>query len=121
MGLLFIAATILLTVYGQLVLKWRVGVLFASGIPPIAPDSAAILFRDIWVLSAFAAAFGASLTWIVAISGMPLSRAYPFMALNFVAVIALSGLVFGEVMTLEKVLGAGLIIMGVLLVSRSAY
>lgn len=46
-------------------------------------------------------------------SKFDLSFAYPFMSLSFVLVLALSVLLFGETLTLGKVVGITFIIIGV--------
>jgi drug/metabolite transporter (DMT)-like permease len=70
------------------------------------------------VLSAFAAAFAAALCWMLAISRLELSHAYPFVSLSFVLVLLLSALFFGESVSTEKLLGVTLIIAGVAVSSR---
>jgi uncharacterized membrane protein len=71
-----------------------------------------------WVLSGFLAAFAASLAWMAAMTKLELSHAYPFMSLNFVFVIILSSLLFQETITLPKIVGLGLIILGIVVGSR---
>lgn len=119
MAYLFIALTILLTVYGQLVLKWQVSLhpqLLAS--PFSVSDIASLLIKP-WVISAFAAAFGASLCWMAAIGRMPLSKAYPFTALSFPLIAVLAVWLFRESFDWQKVAGTVLIIAGVIVLSRS--
>jgi drug/metabolite transporter (DMT)-like permease len=70
------------------------------------------------VLSAFAAAFAAALCWMMAITKLELSHAYPFVSLSFVLVLLLSVPLFGEPLSLEKVLGVVLIVTGVAVGSR---
>ena len=89
LGYFFIAITILLTVYGQLVLKWQVDQHPDLLATPIQPRNIVILLLNPWVISAFVAAFGASLSWMAAISRMPISKAYPYMAINFLLVAVL--------------------------------
>ncbi len=108
-GHFFIVLTLLLTVYGQLVLKWQVSLAVARG------QEAAIstvrfylnLLLNPWVLSAFFAAFLASVTWMATVSRMDLSRAYPFMAINFVLILIFSYLLFSEPLSTFKVVGSG--------------
>lgn len=110
---LYLLATIGLTVYGQLVLKWRIG---AYG--PLPTDwfeklrFLLGLLLDPMILSGFAAAFLASLAWMAAMTKFELSHAYPFMSLNFVLVLLLSGWLMHEPVTALKLLGAGLIVVG---------
>lgn len=119
MSYFYIAMTIALTVYGQLILKWRVGIFMIDVAPPYTIPQGIRLLLNPWVISAFAAAFGASLFWMAAISRLPISKAYPFMALNFVFVMALAVFLFNESLSQQKVAGTALIVLGVLVLSRS--
>ena len=49
---------------------------------------------------------------------LDLSHAYPFMSLNFVFVIILSGLLFHEVVMPPKLIGLDLIILGIMVGRR---
>lgn len=115
----YILATIGLTVYGQLILKWRI-----SKFGPLPLDAfeklkfvISILF-DPAIFSGFAAAFLASLAWMGAMTKFDLSHAYPFMSLNFVVVLFLSGWLLSEPMTLQKVFGVALIVLGTVVAAR---
>jgi len=57
----------------------------------------------------------ATLAWVYVLQTVPLAKAYSFMALTFVIVPILAAFFLGEVMTLKYVIGAGLIICGLLL------
>ena len=114
MGYLYIFLTIFFTVYGQLILKWRIGKLGA--LPEIMSEKIAFmlrLFLDPFILSGFASAFIASLFWMAAMTKFELSFAYPFMSLSFILVLVLSVLLFGEMLTIGKILGLLLIIAGI--------
>lgn len=116
---LYIAATIAFTVYGQLILKWRVG--FYGQMPTESLEKLKFIFGvllDPWVLSGLAAAFLASLAWIAAMTKFELSHAYPFMSLNFVVVLLLSGWLLSEPITFQRVLGVGLIMLGTVVSAR---
>ena len=119
LGYFFIAITILLTVYGQLVLKWQVDQHPDLLATPIQPRNIVILLLNPWVISAFVAAFGASLSWMAAISRMPISKAYPYMAINFFLVAVLATLLFKESMDGYKLAGTFIIMLGVVVLSRS--
>lgn len=120
MAYLFIALTILLTVYGQIVLKWQVDLHTQLLAAPIRPLNVVILLLKPWVISAFIAAFGASLCWIAAINKLPISRAYPYMAINFFLVALLASAIFNERIDSYKILGTAMIMLGVIILSRSA-
>ncbi len=110
---LYIFATIILTVYGQLVLKWRIA---KFGFLPDDTFSKIkflfSLFLDPIILSGFAAAFLASLAWMAAMTKFELSHAYPFMSLNFAIVLLFSAWFLHEPITLQKTFGIILIMLG---------
>ena len=117
---LMVLMTVLLTTYGQLVLKWQVSLPYRA--PAFAwardwPPLFALLLRP-WVLSAFLAAFAASLCWMLAISRLELSRAYPFMALNFLLVCTLAVPLFGETLSFAKIAGLFFVIVGLIILSQ---
>lgn len=119
MAYLFIAMTILLTVYGQLILKWQVGLYPHLISAPFSIANITTLLLKPWVISGFAAAFGASIFWMAAISKLPLSRAYPFMSMNFVFVVILAAWLFREHLDTYKIFGTLVIVAGVIILSRS--
>lgn len=118
-GYAYIALTVLLTVYGQLVLKWQVGL--AGPGPDDFPAKLYFLLALLlnpWIISGFVAAFAASLAWMGAMTKFELSHAYPFMSLNFVLVLLFAGLLFNEPISTTKIVGIGLIVLGVIVGSR---
>jgi multidrug transporter EmrE-like cation transporter len=115
----YIAATICFTVYGQMILKWRIG---QFGPLPSDPFSKlkflVLLLFDPMIFSGFAAGFLASLAWMAAMTKFPLNHAYPFMSLNFVVVGVLSYWILNEPISLQKCTGLGLIVLGTILAAR---
>jgi drug/metabolite transporter (DMT)-like permease len=110
----FIAATLTLTIYAQIVMKWRSTIL-ASAVPGRKIDYLIAMYTDPFVLSAFAGGLAASVSWALAIQTMPLTLAYPFMALTFALVPLASVLLLRESLALTQILGALLIVIGVAL------
>jgi drug/metabolite transporter (DMT)-like permease len=116
---IMVVSTVILTGYGQLVLKWQVNLAapapfsFANNWPPLI-----VLLLRPWVISAFVAAFGASLCWMLALQRLQLSKAYPFMALNFVVVSLMAVPLFGEIMTPTKIAGLLIIVFGLIVLSQ---
>lgn len=112
----YVATTIVLTVYSQIVVKWRV---LRRGALPAGLHGKLDFFLHLlinpWILSAVGATLVAALAWMAAISRLPLSVSYPFVVgLTFVGVVVLSGLFFNEAITIPKVAGATLIIVGLI-------
>lgn len=111
--------TVLLTVYGQMIAKWRV--LQAGSLPPDLAKKITFLTSllfDPWIISGILAAFLAALSWMAVLTKLQLSYAYPFMSLAFVLVLILSAVLFHEAVTVSKVLGLLLIIAGIIVTSR---
>jgi multidrug transporter EmrE-like cation transporter len=120
MGYLYILLTILFTVYGQLIIKWQVskaGGLPADGLAKI--KFLGLLLLNPWVISGFGAALIAALAWMAALTKFDLSYAYPFMSLSFVLVMLASAWLLHEPLTLLKIVGLGLVIIGLIISSRS--
>ena len=116
MHYLYIFGTLVLTVYGQLVLKWQVT---RAGVFPVdAIERMRFLLRLVlnpWVMSSLAGAFLAFLLWMMAMTKFELSHAYPFMSLSFVLVLGLSAIFFHEAITVLKVLGVLFIMAGLII------
>lgn len=114
-----IAVTLLLGVFGQLIMKWQVG---KAGHFPIDPvEKVQFILRLLvnpWIVSSLAGAFLAALFWMAALTKLDLSVAYPFTSLSFVLVLFLSAVFFGEPLTFAKVAGMGLIILGIVIGSQ---
>lgn len=72
--------------------------------------------RSFWLALA---AYGVSVVvWIVGLSRVPVSQAYPVLSVGYVVAAFLAWFMLGEVIGLARWAGIGLIIAGVLLVSR---
>ena len=117
MSYVYVAGTLLLTVLGQLVMKWQVS---RGGLPDPANRLAFLwtMLGNPWVLAALAAGFGAALCWMLALNKLPLSHAYPFMSLSFALVLFLSAALLGEPLSWPKVVGVVLICLGVVVSSQ---
>lgn len=117
---LMVAMTILLTCYGQLVIKWQIGTFKASGFGLLSrlPPLVQLLFQP-WIISAFIAAFGASLCWMLAMSKLELSKAYPFTALNFLIVCLVAVPLFGESFSAAKAVGLLTVVAGLVIMSQA--
>lgn len=116
---LMVAMTILLTSYGQLVIKWQASTFKSTGDGVLGklPHLIQLLLQP-WVISAFVAAFAASLCWMLAVSRLELSKAYPFMALNFLLVCIVAVPLFGESFNVTKGVGLGTVIIGLVILSQ---
>jgi drug/metabolite transporter (DMT)-like permease len=110
---LLLFAVLGLTVYGQLVIKARVAVHTTQAGARGKLHYLALMFADVWVLSALAAAMMAAICWMLAIQRLEVGYAYPFVALTFVLVPIGATAFFGEPLPATQLLGIALIIAGV--------
>jgi len=111
---LFIGATLGLTLFGQVMMKWRA----LAHAPSAAGGKFAYLvsmYSDVGVWSCYVAAVGASVAWSLAIQRTPLTIAYPFMALTFVLVPLAGVFLFRESLSVLQLVGVSLIVVGVAL------
>lgn len=76
------------------------------------------LFINIYLIIGIAVLGGGTLLWVWVLRTIPLSTAYPFMALAFVLVPAFSYFILDEAVSWGHILGFLLIIAGVVVVSR---
>lgn len=115
---LYILATIAFTVYGQLILKWRIATMGPLPTNVVGKVSFLVsLLFDPLIASGFAAALVASFAWMAAMTKFELSHAYPFMSMNFVFVFLLSGWLLNEPITFQKAFGVALIVLGTVVAS----
>lgn len=110
-----VAATLVLTCYGQIIMKARAPSLSERAGEDGRLAYLAAMLRDPLVLSGFVSAFLAALFWLLAIQSLPLSRAYPFIALTFVIVPLLAIPILGDSITTTQLAGMLLIVLGVAL------
>lgn len=119
MSYLYIALTVVLTVYGQIVIKWQV--LGAGALPDASVDKIwflAKLLVNPWIASALAASLLAAMAWMAAMTKLDLSHAYPFTSLAFVLVMIASAVFFNEAITVPKIAGIVLICLGIVIGSQ---
>lgn len=115
----FIFATIIFTVYSQLVMRWQV---MAAGPLPVDTSGKVsyvinLLFTP-WVLSGIVATFLAGVSWMLAMTKFEISYAYPFVGLNYILVLVAAFFLFNETLSVTKLIGSALVVVGVVVVSR---
>lgn len=118
-GYWLVLATVFLTVYGQVIIKWQV--LKMGSLPSAALGKLLFLFHLLinpWIISALFAAFLASVTWMAAMTKLPLSQGYPLTSLSFVMILILGSYMFGESISTYKIIGMMLILAGIVFISK---
>lgn len=72
-----------------------------------------------WILGGLTCYVVSVVIWIMALSRVPVSIAYPMLSIGYVVNAVLAYYLFGEALTAQKLVGIGFIIVGVWLVARS--
>ena len=117
MSYLYILGTLVFTVYGQIVLKWRLTNLEVI-LPESFFDKGIYLFKlifDPYIFSGFLSAFIASLFWMGAMTKFEITVAYPFMSIAPALVFLVGIILLNETFSWGKVIGLILIILGILI------
>ena len=119
--LIYILPSVFTGVIGQLLLKRGM-----SAMGPLSLNEGGNVLSLIWgiatnpwVILGLACYVGGLLFWLIALSRADLSFVYPFAALTMAMVVVSSAVVFGETITLARLLGIVTVAIGVLLVARS--
>jgi multidrug transporter EmrE-like cation transporter len=119
-ALVFLLSGVLLNAAAQLLLKAgtnRLGVLtlgagdWPATLVRMATESYFVLGIACYAVSVF--------VWILGLSRVPVSVAYPMLSLGYVVNAIAAHYLFGEAVTFQRWLGIGFIIVGVYLVARS--
>jgi multidrug transporter EmrE-like cation transporter len=115
-----VMAGVLLNAAAQLLLKAgtnRVGE-FAFALENIAPVGAKIATSP-HILAGIGCYVVSVAVWILALSRVPVSVAYPMLSVGYVVNAVAAWILFGESLTAQKLVGIGFIVVGVWLVARS--
>lgn len=116
MGYIYIFGTILFTVLGQILLKWRLAFLHFCLPETSTLDKILALAKMVFdpcIFIGFVSAFIASLFWMAAMTKFEITYAYPFMSLSPAIVFLVGIFVLGETFTIGKVLGLVIIVIGI--------
>ena len=92
---------------------------------PLTAADGALLRRSLellavpWLWVALGCYGFSVVVWLVGLSRVPVSQAYPLLSLGYVINIGLAWWLLGEVPNVQRVLGIAVIVFGVVLVARS--
>lgn len=78
-----------------------------------------LLFLNPYIFSGLALAVLSTVSWMYTVSKLPLSFAYPFYSAAFPLVLLFSGLLFGEHVSVTRWIGMGIIMIGLVFVSKA--
>lgn len=115
----YIFSTIFFTVYSQLVMRWQVA--SAGELPIDLKDKIFFIIRLLfnpWIISGVGATFLAGISWMLAMTKFEISYAYPFVSLNYILVLFAGFFLFNESITLTKIVGSIVVMVGVVLIAK---
>ncbi|OAN47505.1 hypothetical protein A6A03_10460 [Chloroflexus islandicus] len=107
-----------LTVTGEVLLKIGINhVTTHVGAFSLEPRVLWATFTDWRVILGFALVFGGAIFWLGVISRVDLSFAYPLLALNYVIILIPSRILLNEPITMIRLVGALIIVIGVIVIT----
>lgn len=118
-GHIYIFLMLSLTAYSQLIMRWQVGQ--AGPLPaPLIEKASYIgqLLLTPWVISSILATFLAGVSWMLTLTQFQISYAYPFVSLTYIIVLLGGVFIFGDTLNSYRLLGTGIILVGVFVVAK---
>jgi multidrug transporter EmrE-like cation transporter len=118
---LLIIGGVLLNACGQLLLKAGTNAVghFDFQLDNLLPVGLKLAFQP-YIMSGVACYVVSLVVWIMALSRVPVSIAYPMLSIGYVINAFVAWQWFGEPLSAQKLLGIGLIVLGVYVVARSS-
>jgi multidrug transporter EmrE-like cation transporter len=119
--LLLILGSVAITAIAQVVLKRGMS---AAGMHEALAGgwlaAATAVLGNLWVLAGLSLYFLGAVIWLVVLSRVPVSFAYPFVGLGFVLTTLIAWGALGEALSTPRALGTLLVTLGVALIARGA-
>jgi len=111
---------VLLNAAAQLLLKAGTNAVghFEFHLDNLVPIGSKIAFQP-YIIGGMACYAVSLVVWIMALSRVPVSLAYPMLSVGYVINAIVAFYWFGEPLAMQKMLGIGFIVVGVVLVARS--
>jgi multidrug transporter EmrE-like cation transporter len=115
----FILLSVTLSVTAQILLKHGMSsIAVQSGIKSTLYDAVWTIFTNISVLLGLFAYVASAGVWLFVLSKVDVSKAYPFVGLGFVGTMLFASWFLNEPLTITKIVGTFLIVIGVFIVSK---
>ncbi|RTL51963.1 MAG: 4-amino-4-deoxy-L-arabinose transferase [Rhodocyclaceae bacterium] len=111
---------VLLNAAAQLLLKAGTNAVghFDFHLENILPIGMKIAFQP-FIMGGMACYAVSLVVWIMALSRVPVSIAYPMLSIGYVVNAVIAHYWFGEALAMQKIIGIGFIIIGVVMVAKS--
>lgn len=120
-GYIFLAISLFFAIYSQLIFKWKASL--AGQFPNSGYQDQFFYFLKLilnpWIISAFISTILSGLYWFASISILELSKAYPFIGINFILMFYFGVYFFNENFTWSKFIGTLIVILGLIIISKN--
>lgn len=120
-GFLMIGVTLVSTILGQLSIKQGMNLISAAAQP--GQGTMQTLIQAVlspWVIAGLGLAGVGAFAWMLALSKMPLSYAYPFLSVSFPLVVIAAAYTFGETVSVRTYIGLAIIVGGLIVASSAS-
>ena len=120
-GYYYLFFSLFLATYSQIIIKWKVtqaGSIPNTGLYDQFVYLCTLLSKPL-ILSAFVATFASGILWMSAISILELSKAYPFIGINFIVMFYCGVLLFDENFSWLKLCGTIIVILGISIITKN--
>lgn len=114
---LYVAVTVFSTVASQVLFKKGTAYLGSFG-EAITTPMMLSKYLNLYIVLGLLFSVISIVSWLYALSKLPLSHAYPYMSLTFPLVLFFSFVIFGEQVSWLRWLGVMLIVFGLVIVGR---
>lgn len=116
---IYIFSTIIFTVYSQIIMRWQVS--HSGPLPESLIDKLnyiCVLLINPWVITSIISTFLAGVSWMLAMTKFEISYAFPFVSLNYVFILIVGVLFFGEYISFIKLVGCLIVVVGILVIAK---
>lgn len=118
-GHIYIFLMLALTAYSQLVMRWQVG---QAGPLPASVTGKVLYVGSLlltpWVLTSIVATFLAGVCWMLTLTQLQISYAYPFVSLGYIVVMLGGVFIFGDMMNIYRVGGTAIVLLGIFVIAK---
>lgn len=123
MGNIYLISAILCGVMSQLIVKWRITLVYSTESIPYELFNKIVWFitnvlLDTFIMLSLILTFMGGILWMLTLNKLELSFAYPFTSLSYVIVLVSSCFLFNEPINLYKIVGIVFILIGVIISSQ---
>lgn len=118
-AILLVLGAVLLNTIGQIVMKAGAASLTSVSFSiATLPHVFLTILKSPLMMGALSLYGLSAVVWIMALSKLDLSQAYPMTSIGYILTAIIGVLAFGEVLTVGRVIGLGLILAGVFILAR---